>query len=414
MAETNHPSTHSVGIYHGLPEFSILNQTAIVTGSNGLSGQAMLKILLAHPDRWTNIYAISQGPPLKGGYTAKHVHHIAVNFLADSEEVGRVLRENGVKKGYCFFFSYKESADPAVMYAENGEIEDFSVDGEECADWWIATRIVLQTGGKHYGVHQGPYSIPAEEDDPRLDLGPNFYYRQEDILNDLGAKYGFDYAVTRPMTIIGALKGNYLNLAIALGLYLSVTKELGDTPVFNGTLTKYHSAEALSSSTLNAYFAEWCALTPACSNQAFNITNGDVSVWARLFPTLCTDFSLPAPSPTQFTSPPLRPFKAQFPTVRPLDRAEKGTIELRNSWVQWAQEERTLEAWKRLAKREGLQEDAFERASWGYADRNMGIGYGKLEAMGKARRLGWLGYVDSTNNFLGDFAEGQAMTKAED
>ena len=165
MAETNHPSTHSVGIYHGLPEFSILNQTAIVTGSNGLSGQAMLKILLAHPDRWTNIYAISQGPPLKGGYTAKHVHHIAVNFLADSEEVGRVLRENGVKKGYCFFFSYKESADPAVMYAENGEIEDFSVDGEECADWWIgdmlenfinglylagasATRIVLQTGGK--------------------------------------------------------------------------------------------------------------------------------------------------------------------------------------------------------------------------------------------------------------------------
>jgi hypothetical protein len=30
----------------------------------------------------------------------------------------------------------------------------------------------------------------------------------------------------------------------------------------------------------------------------------------------------------------------------------------------------------------------------------MGIGYGKLEAMRKARRMGWLGYVDSTENFL--------------
>jgi hypothetical protein len=196
---------------------------------------------------------------------------------------------------------------------------------------------------------------------------------------------------------------------IAMGLYLSVTKELGEAPIFNGTLTKYNSAEALSSSAMNAYFAEWCALTSACSNQAFNITNGDVSVWARLFPKLCTYFSLPPPPKTQFTDPAPRPFKSQFPTVRPLDLAEKGEIELRNSWVAWAKEERTLEAWKKVAAREGLQEDAFEKASWGYVDRNMAISYGKLEAMGKARRLGWLGYVDSTENFLEVLGEARAM-----
>jgi hypothetical protein len=126
---------------------------------------------------------------------------------------------------------------------------------------------------------------------------------------------------------------------IALGLYLSVSKGLGDTPIFNGTLAKYHSAEALSSSIMNAYFAEWCALTPACSNQAFNITNGDVSVWARLFPTLCDFFSVPTPSKTQFTDPAPRPFKSKFLTVRPLDYAEVGELELRNSWVTWAKEE---------------------------------------------------------------------------
>jgi hypothetical protein len=122
MAETNHQRTHSVGIYHGLPEFTDLGQTAIVTGSNGLSGQAMLKILLAHPERWTSIYALSQGPPLKGGYTGENVHHISVDFLSSAEEVGKVLKENDVQSGYCFFFSYKESADPAVMYAENGKV----------------------------------------------------------------------------------------------------------------------------------------------------------------------------------------------------------------------------------------------------------------------------------------------------
>jgi hypothetical protein len=126
MAETNHQRTHSVGIYHGLPEFDVFGQTAIVTGSNGLSGQAMLKVLLAHPERWSIIYALSQGPPVEGGYTAKNVHHISVNFFSSAEEVGRVLRGNGAKEGYCFFFSYKETVDPAVMYAENGELEFLS------------------------------------------------------------------------------------------------------------------------------------------------------------------------------------------------------------------------------------------------------------------------------------------------
>lgn len=188
-----------------------------------------------------------------------------------------------------------------------------------------------------------------------------------------------------------------------------MTKELGDTPIFNGTSIKYHSAEALSSSAMNAYFAEWCALTPAASNQAFNITNGDVSVWARLFPTLCKDFSLSPPAAAQFSEQPLRPFKAQFPTRRPIDGGEPASLELRNSYASWAKEERTIDAWKRLAKREGLHEDAFERASWEYVDRNMAIGYGKLEAMGKARRLGWLGYVDSTENFLEVLEEARSM-----
>ena len=66
----------------------------------------------------------------------------------------------------------------------------------------------------------------------------------------------------------------------------------------------------------------------------------------------------------------------------------------------WSKEARNIEAWNTLAEREGLAKDAFERASWGYADRNLGIEYNKIEDLSKARRMGFLGYVDSTENFV--------------
>jgi hypothetical protein len=102
MTESNHQNTHSVGIYDGLPTFSQVGQTAIVTGANGISGQAMLSVLLAHPDRWTSVYALSQGPPLPGGATAEHVKHISVNFLSGKEKITKALQEHGVKGDFVF------------------------------------------------------------------------------------------------------------------------------------------------------------------------------------------------------------------------------------------------------------------------------------------------------------------------
>jgi hypothetical protein len=68
-----------------------------------------------------------------------------------------------------------------------------------------------------------------------------------------------------------------------------------------------------------------------------------------------------------------------------------------------------MDAWDRLAEREGLQKDAFYRASWPYADRNMALMYNKLESMSKARKFGWLGYVDSTEQLLEVLRDAQDM-----
>lgn len=118
---------------------------------------------------------------------------------------------------------------------------------------------------------------------------------------------------------------------------------------------------------MTAYFEEWCALTPQAGNEAFNTSNGDVSVWARLWPDLCSNFSLSSPPfDSQFDVPPPHPLSITFPTVRPYDLKEKDTLELRNSLQIWSKEPRVFEAWERLAARDRLEKDAFEKASWGY------------------------------------------------
>ena len=101
--------------------------------------------------------------------------------------------------------------------------------------------------------------------------------------------------------------------------------------------------------------------------------------------------------------------RLEFPTVRPLDYKTKGRAELRNSLQIWSKEQRVRDAWSRLAEREGLDRDAFDKASWGYADRNMGIDYSKLEDMGKVRAFGFLGFVDSTENFVEVLRDAQRL-----
>lgn len=89
----------SKGIYHGLPTFPDHDGKklrAIVTGANGISGSAMVKVLSEAPERWEKIYALSRRPPT--GKLPPHVEHIAVDFLDSSPtEIGQVLKERGVE-----------------------------------------------------------------------------------------------------------------------------------------------------------------------------------------------------------------------------------------------------------------------------------------------------------------------------
>ena len=250
-------------------------------------------------------------------------------------------------------------------------------------------RIVLQTGAKNYGVHLGAKPVPCREDDPRIQGEPNFYYVQEDFLAELGAKQGFTYSVVRPCHIIGAVKGNFMNLAMALGLYFVIQKELDQPAVFPGTETKYQNVDCFSSARLNAYTEEWCALKQSCSNQAFNAVNGDITSWQRVFEDLAGFFGVGVDE-QQFRKPAPRPFKV-------------GNQELRNSLAIWAREQSFIDAWHRLSQREGLDTQVFELASWGFADAVLSFQYQVYLDMNKARSYGYFGSCNTVQDFLAIF-----------
>jgi nucleoside-diphosphate-sugar epimerase len=89
----------SRGIFHGLPIFGDDEGKAmniIVTGANGISGTAMVKMLSETPDRWAKIYALSRRPPT--GNMPSRVEHIAVDFLDSTpEQIAQILKSRDVQ-----------------------------------------------------------------------------------------------------------------------------------------------------------------------------------------------------------------------------------------------------------------------------------------------------------------------------
>jgi hypothetical protein len=94
---------YSEGSLHGLPSFpdesNFTNLTALVTGANGISGYHLVRVLVANPKRWSQIYCLSRRPPPDNffedlGEGATRVKHIAVDFLSEPAQIADRLKVN--------------------------------------------------------------------------------------------------------------------------------------------------------------------------------------------------------------------------------------------------------------------------------------------------------------------------------
>lgn len=270
-------------------------------------------------------------------------------------------------------------------------------------------RFILVCGLKQYGVHLGRAKVPMEETDPWLPEPPaNFYYRQQRALHSFSKKNSVEWVVTYPNDVVGVAKGNFMNLATTLALYAAIHTELGDELPFPGTESVYMRLDMFTYSNFHAKFCNWAALESRAANQAFNMVNGDVQSWQTLWPKVAQHFGLKVPS-DQFSRPAPDPSDVPLADRPPLDffakemgledRAKPDRLQHRLDLKRWSQKPEVQEAWKRLAKRRGLDEDAINKATWEFAAFILGRDYDIIASMSKAREMGWTGYQDSWEAF---------------
>lgn len=325
-----------------------------------------------------------------------------------------------VRGKYIFFTTYLQKDSEQENWDVNGQMLSNVLDALALTGAiGQVQRIILVTGAKQYGVHLGAPRNPMLESDPWLtssDRPPNFYYNQQNILHSFCEKYDKECVVTYPNDVVGYAVGNFMNLSLALGLYATVTKELGQDLVFHGSPSFYTMFDCFTSSKLHAKFCTWAALEPRAANQAFNVANGDAESWQKLWPQFAKYFGLSVKA-NQFN----RSVEATDLDPKPpiADRAEElglvhheitsqSKVEKQIDLIKWSQQSDVKQAWERVAEREGLRKDVLEQATWGFLNFVLGRNYNIVLSMSKARKLGFQEYVDTWESLEEVFGELEA------
>jgi nucleoside-diphosphate-sugar epimerase len=228
-------------------------------------------------------------------------------------------------------------------------------------------HVHLVEGTKWYGMHIGPYPTPADEDDPRH-LPPNFYYDQQDMLAARAASGGWAWSASRPGFIVDVAPGRARNLASTLGAYAALCRELGAPLDFPGSEAAFRSLNEVTDATLLARAILWMLEAPEARNRAFNVTNGDVFRWQRLWPRLAASFAIPCGIP------------------RPMRLAQ---------WMEGKDE-----AWARLAARAGLVRPLAEVARWDFLDFALGLEHDLFASTTRLRLAGFPHCLDTPTHLL--------------
>ncbi|KAF2706961.1 hypothetical protein K504DRAFT_459399 [Pleomassaria siparia CBS 279.74] len=260
---------------------------------------------------------------------------------------------------------------------------------------------MLQTGAKNYGVHFGPSALPQEETAPRVTLEPNFYYPQEDVLWSFCSTHSIGWNIAMPSYILGAVPDAAMNLAYPLGIYASIRRELGEKLEFPADLRAWEAPHVGSSSRLNAYLEEWAVLDEGTGDQKFNAVDGGPFYWGGAWPKFAEWYGLEAGRPS-LDDAGYSEIKTRFEPP-PRGFGPPATIRTRFTLVSYMQQPSAQKAWASLLSKHNLKaqrlEDMDVERIFSFADMSLAGSGGLDMSMNKARKLGWHGFVDTTECF---------------
>ncbi|MDF2797323.1 MAG: NAD-dependent dehydratase [Devosia sp.] len=337
-------------------------KTALVVGANGVIGGNLIDHLLTLDD-W-DIVGLSR----RGGVSKKRVRYIPVNLL-DRDATRHALAELS-EITHIYYAAYQDRPSWAELVPPNLAMLVNVVDAIEPIARGLQ-HISLMQGYKVYGAHLGPFKTPARESDANH-MPPEFNIDQQAFLEQRQIGRSWTWSALRPSVVIGFGLGNPMNLAMVIAIYASMSKELGLPLRFPGKPGAYDSLLEMTDAGLLARATVWAATTPACANQALNITNGDLFRWSEMWPRIAAYF-------TMEVAPPL---PMNLSTIM----NDKGPL------------------WADMVARLGLANLSYsEVSSWHFGDAVFSWNYDFFADGSKARRLGFHEHVDTAEMFFSVF-----------
>lgn len=299
---------------------------ALIAGAGGIIGEGVHRALEAH------------GADVKGlGRRAIEGMEMVTVDLTDPESTRKAIHDGAAETTHLFYAALAPDDDLAIEAERNGQMLDNLLDALEQVGAPLE-RVVIYQGFKIYGIHLGAkVPTPARESDP-VHMPPNIYQSQEAMLAKRAEAANWDYVVLRPDVIInGRIHGNPMNIAAAIGAFATFSKELGIPLRYPGSETAYRVLMQGTDADLLGEASVWAASAEGVSGEAFNVTNGDVFRWERLWQEIADYFELPTASP--------------IPLTLTQHMADKQAL------------------WKTIAERHDLKEHDLDRVvQWGFAD----------------------------------------------
>ncbi|RZK13077.1 MAG: SDR family oxidoreductase [Flavobacterium sp.] len=341
-----------------------MNKIALVVGSSGIIGSNLAEELIS--SGWET-YGLARNPNTENS-TLKP---IAANLL-DIESLKNALKD--VRPTHVYITTWMRNETEKENIRVNGLMVRNILDA--LSDKGSVTHVALVTGLKHY---LGPFEAyakegflpetPLREEHPRLDL-ENFYYAQEDEVYAAAKRDGFTWSIHRPHTVIGKVVGNAMNMGTTLAVYASICKEKGRPFIWPGSAAQWNGLSDVTDAKLLAKHLIWASTTDAAKNEAFNVVNGDVFRWSRLWNRLAAYFDIKA--------------VGYGNQIEPLEK------EMAND----------AEIWQEIAEKYQLKEHDLSRVAtaW-HTDLDLSRPIEVMTDMSKSRKLGFLVYQDTEETF---------------
>lgn len=345
-----------------------MKKIALVVGSSGIAGSVLAEKLIA--GEWET-YGLARRPTTEN----KELKPLAADLL-DLDSLKKALAD--VRPTHVYITTWMRNETEAENIRVNGLMVRNLLNA--LSEGKSVEHVALVTGLKHY---LGPFEAytkegflpetPLREEHPRLEL-ENFYYAQEDEVYAAAERDGFTWSIHRPHTVIGMAVGNAMNMGTTLAVYANICKQTGRRFVWPGSSAQWNGLSDMTDAGVLAEHLIWASTTDVARNEAFNIVNGDVFRWSRLWKRLAEYFDVEAVG-----------FEGQ---IHSLEQAMANDGEI----------------WKQIAEKYNLKENSLSRlaTAW-HTDLDLGRPIEVMTDMSKSRKMGFTVFQDTEEAFYNLF-----------